>query len=135
MADVFPKIQKMLFSVEPLVKGLELIHAFARGVPYPPYNIVKVDETSYIVEVEAAGFTKDELHIDLKEGVLTVSGALLEPPAEVAYVWHGFSAKDFNRRFSLSQTMTLTDATFVNGVLKVFLQNVVPEQKVDIKEE
>ncbi len=135
MADVFPKITKMLFSVEPLVKGLELVHAFARGVPYPPYNIVKVDDTNYVVEIEAAGFTKDELHIDLKEGVLTVSGQLLEPLPELVYVWHGFSAKDFTRKFHLSQTMTLFDATFVNGVLKVFLQNVVPEQQVDIKEE
>lgn len=95
---------------------------------YPPYNIVKVDDDNYHIEIAVAGFGRDELDVELKEGVLSVEGKK-EDKDETKYLHKGISARHFRRTFTLSDTIVVRGADFVDGILTIKLENVIPEEK------
>lgn len=96
---------------------------------YPPYNIVKVDDDNYHIEIAVAGFTRDELDVELKEGVLSVEGKKEDKETEGSYLHRGISARQFRRTFTLSDTIVVRGADFVDGILTIELENVIPEEK------
>ena len=96
---------------------------------YPPYNIVKTDEDHYAIELALAGFKDDEISIEVKDGVLSVEGRKDEEETETKYLHKGISARHFRRTFTLSDTIVVRDADFVNGILTIGLENVIPEEK------
>lgn len=97
---------------------------------YPPYNIVKVDENSYAIELAVAGFEEHELDIQLKEGVLYVEGEKeTENDEETQYLHKGISNRTFRRSFTLSDTIVVKGANLDHGLLIVNLENVIPEEK------
>jgi molecular chaperone IbpA len=99
---------------------------------YPPYNIAKLDDTHYVVEVAVAGFKETELDVELKEGVLTVKGEQVKPESaeQPQYLHKGISARNFSRTFTLSPDMEVRGATVQNGILAIALEHVVPEEKL-----
>lgn len=96
---------------------------------YPPYNIVKVDDDNYHIEIAVAGFTRDELDVELKEGVLSVEGKKEDKETEGNYLHRGISARQFRRTFTLSDTIVVRGAEFLDGILTIELENVIPEEK------
>jgi len=98
---------------------------------YPPYNIVKVDEDNYAIELAVAGFNKNELTIELKEGVLYIEGKKSHDDVDEStqYLHKGISARSFRRSFTLSDTIVVRGADFNDGILKINLENVIPEEK------
>jgi molecular chaperone IbpA len=98
---------------------------------YPPYNIERVDENAYRLTVAAAGFSADDLAIELKENTLTLFGekkvADGEPPTEMVY--RGIAARAFERRFQLADFVQATGARLENGLLHIDLVREVPEAK------
>lgn len=95
---------------------------------YPPYNIVRVDDDNYIVELAVAGFSEQDLSIELKEQVLTVT-ASAEKKDETDYVHRGIAMRNFERAFTLADTIEVVDANLVDGMLRIELRNVIPEHK------
>jgi molecular chaperone IbpA len=96
---------------------------------YPPHNIVKLDDTHYVVEVAVAGFKQDELDVELKEGVLIIKGDQKKPETELQYLHKGISARNFIRSFTLSPDMEVRGATVTNGILAIALELVIPKEK------
>lgn len=96
---------------------------------YPPYNIAKLDETHYVVEVAVAGFRENELDVELKDGVLTVTGEQEKPENEPQYLHKGISARNFTRTFTLAENMEVRGATVTNGILAIALEHIIPEEK------
>lgn len=97
---------------------------------YPPYNVIKLDDTHYVVEVAVAGFSETELDVELKDGILSVSGEKAKQEEDVTeYLHKGISARSFLRRFTLAENVEVHAATVKNGVLSVALEHVVPEEK------
>ena len=97
---------------------------------YPPYNVVKLDETHYVVEVAVAGFTELELDVELKESVLTVKGEQAKKDtAEPEYLHKGISARNFTRTFTLADNMQVRGATVKNGILAIALEQIIPEEQ------
>jgi molecular chaperone IbpA len=98
---------------------------------YPPYNIERVDENAYRLTVAAAGFSAEDLAIEVKENALTLFGekkvADGEPPAEMVY--QGIAARAFERRFQLADFVQVTGAKLENGLLHIDLVREVPEAK------
>ena len=98
---------------------------------YPPYNIEKTGENGYRVTVAAAGFAQDELTIEVREQLLTISGQ--KKPVEGAekreFVHQGIAARAFERRFHLADHVTVSGASLVNGLLNVDLVREIPEAK------
>lgn len=102
---------------------------------YPPHNIIKTSDTEYLIELAVAGFTIDDLSIEVKDRTLTISGTRV--PADKNYVHQGISAKKFIRTFRLSEHVHVDGADLKNGILSVVLKYIVPEEmrprKVTIK--
>jgi len=97
---------------------------------YPPYNIVKVDDSNYVIEVAIAGFSKDEIEIETKENILTIkSQSRPEGDDDKQYLHKGISNRAFTRAFTLSDDVVVKGATFENGLLNVELERIIPEEK------
>jgi PAS domain S-box-containing protein len=91
--------------------------------------ISKLDDTHYVVEVAVAGFRENELSVELKEGVLTVTGEQVKPENEPQYLHKGISARNFTRTFTLAENMEVRGATVTNGILAIALEHIIPEEK------
>jgi molecular chaperone IbpA len=108
---------------------------------YPPYNIKKVDDKKYVIEMAVAGFSKQELELTLDDGVLTVSGNLAVndqiTDAVTQYLHKGISERAFTRKFTLADNVEIKNAEYINGMLKIWLDRLVPmssSKKIDIKD-
>jgi molecular chaperone IbpA len=93
---------------------------------YPPHNIVKVDEETFLIELAVAGFSEDELEVDVKERTLTVKGDHITKGRE--FIHRGISTKKFRRTFRLSEYVEVHGANLVDGVLAIDLKIVIPEE-------
>jgi len=104
--------------------------SFVATTNYPPYNIVKVDDSNYVIEVAIAGFSKDEIEIETKENILTIkSQSRPEGDDDKQYLHKGISNRAFTRAFTLSDDVVVKGATFENGLLNVELERIIPEEK------
>lgn len=95
---------------------------------YPPYNIVRADDTHYVVEVAVAGFAENEVDVEVKENGLFIKGERAKADAEVEYVHKGIGARDFELTFTMADNMEVRAATVKNGILAVAIEHVVPEE-------
>ena len=93
---------------------------------YPPHNIIRTSDTDYLIELAVAGFTRDELNIEVKDRTLTVKGEHKSKGRE--YIHRGISTKKFKRTFRLSEHVNVNGADLVDGVLSIELKYVVPEE-------
>lgn len=126
--DLFP------FSVgfESLAKRLnEFNDGLAKSVPgYPPYNIKKVDENKYVIELAVAGISKNDIEITLENGVLKISGSSSSADDSCLDVlYKGIAERAFSRTFTLADTIEVKNADLINGMLKIWLENIIPENK------
>jgi molecular chaperone IbpA len=93
---------------------------------YPPHNIVRLTGTDYLIEMAVAGFTRDELSIEVKDRTLTITGEHESKGRE--YIHRGISTKKFKRTFRLSEYVEVHGANLEDGVLSVSLKVVVPDE-------
>lgn len=93
---------------------------------YPPYNILKLGEHDYAIEIAVAGFNKNEIDITVENNKLTVTGQV-DQAKEAEYLHRGIATRDFTREFTLAETVVVRSADMQNGLLVINLQNVVPE--------
>ena len=96
---------------------------------YPPHNVVKKDETHFSVELALAGYTKDDLTVEVKDGILVVAGGKTDGEQEREYLHRGISAKKFTRTFRLSEHVVVDGADFKDGLLVIDLRVEIPEEK------
>ena len=94
---------------------------------YPPYNIKKIDEEHFVIEMAVAGFGKQNLDIELKEDTLTISGNL--DTEDKDYLYQGIANRAFTRKFTLADTVIVKNAELANGLLKIALERFIPEEK------
>ncbi len=96
---------------------------------YPPYNIERTDENSYRVEIAVAGFKPEELNVEVKENLLTVTGRKAANEAdERRFLHRGLAERNFDRRFQLADHVVVEDANLADGLLTVSLRRELPEQ-------
>ena len=93
---------------------------------YPPHNIIKTSDTDYLIELAVAGFSREELSIEVKDRTLTINGEHVSKGRE--YIHRGISTKKFKRTFRLSEHVQVHGADLVDGVLAIELKYVVPEE-------
>lgn len=103
---------------------------------WPPYNISKVDDNHYMIEMALAGFSKHDVDIEMKGSELVISGKM--SPAEGEYIWKGIAERAFAMKFPLADTVKVQNATLMNGMLKVMLENLMVDpnvKKIEIKDQ
>ena len=96
---------------------------------YPPYNIRKVDNLNYIVEMAIAGFGKTDINIEYADNIMTVKSLKKEKTKETDIVHKGISHRSFIRSFALADDMVVKDAKLDNGLLSMYIEKIVPEEK------
>lgn len=96
---------------------------------FPPHNIIKLDDTRYVVELAVAGFSKDEIEITSEDGTLTIKGEKKEKDLEVTYLHRGIGTRSFTKQLTIADTVEVRGAEFKDGILRVGLENVIPEHK------
>ncbi|MEC8980638.1 MAG: Hsp20 family protein [SAR324 cluster bacterium] len=94
---------------------------------YPPYNIRKDEENIYTIEMAVAGFSKEDLEAELKEGILTVRSKQDQDDSE--YLHRGIAKRAFSRSFTLSDDVVIKGADLINGMLTISLERIIPEEK------
>lgn len=101
----------------------------AEGAPgYPPYNIERSDEHNYRVTIAVAGFAENDLGVEVKDNVLTVTGKR-EESGKPAYLHQGIAGRAFERQFQLAEHVVVRGARLENGLLHIDLERIVPEEK------
>ena len=93
---------------------------------YPPYNIEKTDDDAYRISIAVAGFSDDDLHVEVKEHSLIVSAKKAEDEGKT-YLHRGIATRAFERRFTLADHVVVTGASHVDGMLHIDLVREVPE--------
>ena len=124
-----PALHRHAIGFDRMFNELNRTFANSRADNYPPHNVVKLDETHYVIEVAVAGFAETEIDVELKENVLTVKGEQTKSETEVEYLHKGISARNFVRTFTLADNMEVRGATVKNGILAVALEQIVPEEQ------
>lgn len=94
---------------------------------YPPYNIEVVKENNYAITIAAAGFKKNELDIQVENGVLTVNGKKEADDESKNFLHRGIASRSFERKFNLADHIEVVNADLADGLLTVFLVKEVPE--------
>ena len=94
---------------------------------YPPYNIEKTAEDAYRISIAVAGFTPEELSVEVKDGHLHVAARKADSDAERTWLHRGIATRAFERRFALADHVKVTGATHEHGMLHIDLMREIPE--------
>ena len=98
---------------------------------FPPYNIRKTDDFKHVIELALAGFSKDEIEVVLTDGVLEIKSAdvMTDKDPNEGLVHKGIAKRAFTRKFTLADDIEIKDAKLENGLLRIDLEQIVPEHK------
>jgi molecular chaperone IbpA len=110
----------------------DLMDSYAdQSAGYPPYNIERSDDTHYRVTLAVAGFGEKDLNIEVREGVLTVTGerSESEKSENKGLLYQGIAGRSFERRFQLADHVEVRSAKLENGLLFIDLERLIPEEK------
>ena len=129
-----PIIERMSRAAEQTVKLAQ---------NYPPYNIKKIDENKYTIEMAVAGFAKQDIEIELVDDKLIIKGNVrsgedAEQDSKGEWTWpqvlyQGLAMRPFTRQFTLADNVEIHNAELVNGILKIVLEAIIPEEKKPVK--
>ena len=121
----------------------DLVANSAATAGYPPFNLKKTDDNVYVIEMAVAGFGKQDIELTLEDNKLKIKGnttvdTLVEDGINQTFLHKGISDRPFERTFSLADNVVVNNAQMVNGLLKIWLEHIIPEdkkpKKIDITE-
>ena len=95
---------------------------------FPPYNIQKGGDYNYTIELALAGFSKDDIEVEVADGTLSVRSDKKSEPDDYS-IHRGISYRRFDRKFTLADDIVVAGASLENGLLRIELERVVPEEK------
>ena len=94
---------------------------------FPPYNVKKIDEDNYLIELAVAGYDRDDIDIKVEKDTLIIKGGK-ENDKEAEYLHKGIAGRDFTQTFTLGEYMIVKSASLDNGMLNVKIEREVPEE-------
>jgi len=121
----------------------DLVANSAATAGYPPFNLKKTDDNVYVIEMAVAGFGKQDIELTLEDNKLKIAGhttveSLTEDGIGQQFLHKGISDRPFQRTFSLADNVVVNNAQMVNGLLKIWLEHIIPEdkkpKKIDIED-
>lgn len=130
MSFVLPKSFNTTVGFEPILKKLaEMSDSLPKIPTYPPYNIRQTGDNTYVIEIAVAGFGRQDLELELEDGKLTVKGNVHTNDTDDNYIFKGIADRAFTRQFTLADTVEIKNADLINGMLKIWLERFIPEDK------
>ncbi len=127
----FKDMDKFFVGFDDTFNRLAKVHDdLTKNIPnYPPYNIKKTSENTYVIEVAVAGFGKQDIEIELADNKLFIRGNVQNTEDDGNFLFKGIANRAFTRTFALDDQVEVKDAEMINGMLKVFLERIIPEYK------
>ena len=123
-------VAKSAIGFDPIIKRLGQVMDNMPKIPtYPPYNIRKIDDNKYVIEIAVAGFGKQDIEIEMLDGTSTVKGNISANEIPEDYIFKGIADRAFTRHFTLADSVEVKNADLVNGLLKIWLERFIPEDK------
>jgi molecular chaperone IbpA len=122
---------------------MDLVANSAATAGYPPFNLKKTDDNVYVIEMAVAGFGKNDIELTLEDNKLKIAGhttvdSLTQDGIGQQFLHKGISDRPFERTFSLADNVVVNNAQYINGLLKVWLEHIIPEdkkpKKIDIED-
>lgn len=129
--DVFKDFDKVFIGFDDTYNRFAKMHDdIAKSIPnYPPYNIRKTADNKYSIEIAVAGFAKQDIDIEIEGGKLIVKGNVAQENESNNYLFKGIANRAFTRTFALDDQIEVKDAEIFNGMLKIFLERIIPDHK------
>jgi molecular chaperone IbpA len=136
--SLFPQWASLHKTLDPFTVGFDdvldqirdISETVSKASPgYPPYNIKQVKENKYVIEMAVAGFAKTDIEVTLEGNKLVIKGSTIDSSDDNDnYIYKGIANRNFNRAFTLADKVEIKDAEIANGMLKVWLENMVKVQ-------
>jgi molecular chaperone IbpA len=124
-----PSIHKIAVGFDNLFDELNRLSS-VQTQNYPPHNVIKHTDDRFTIEVAVAGFGESELDVSLDNNALIISGSKVrEEMLNYEYLHRGLSSRDFTQTFQLAEHVEVIHAEVKNGILSVYLERKVPEEK------
>lgn len=124
----FSNLSKGSIGFDDLIKRLgETFKGIPNIANFPPYNIKKIKDNTYQIEMAVAGFGKQDIEITIENGVLTINGN--STTNEGDYLYKGIAERSFTRKFAIADQIEVKNAELINGLLKIWLEAMIPESK------
>jgi molecular chaperone IbpA len=142
------KFDKFFVGSDKFLKKIQetadLVANTAASAGYPPFNLKKIDDNVYVIEMAVAGFGKQDIELTLEDNKLKIAGhttvdTLTEDGINQQFLHKGISDRPFQRTFTLADNVVVNNAQYVNGLLKIWLEHIIPDEKkpkkIEIQEE
>lgn len=148
-ARAFKNLDSFFVGFDDIAKKVtEAQKAATDAAKYPPYNLKKIDENRYTIELAVAGFAKQDLEIEIADDKLIIKGNTTSDDTcredGSSWAWpeilhQGLAMRPFTRTFTLADNVEIRGASLLNGILKIALEAIIPEhkkpKKVEIKDD
>jgi len=127
----FKDFDKFFVGFDDQFNRLQKLHDdFTKNIPnYPPYNIRKTGDNNYTIELAVAGFGQSEIDIEIDGGKLIIRGNVGNDTETNDYLFKGIAARAFTRSFAIDDQVEVKGAELFNGMLKIALERMIPEEK------
>ena len=137
--EMFKDFDKFYVGFDDQYNRLTKLHDdLTKNIPnYPPYNIKKTGENTYSIEIAVAGFGTQDIEIELADNKLIVKGNASSDETSDNFLFKGIANRAFTRQFALEDQIEVQNAEMFNGLLKIFLEKIIPEhrkpKKIEVK--
>ena len=130
LPQAFKDFDKVCVGFDDQFSKLSKMHDdLTKHIPnYPPYNIRKVNDNTYVIEIAVAGFSKSEIEVEFADDKLIVSGNAQDDDS-ADWLYKGIATRNFTRTFALDDKIEIKGAALINGMLKIALEKIIPDHK------
>lgn len=109
---------------------LDALDMVADKPSFPHHNVIKAGENLYTVELAVAGFSREDIDIEVEKNILHIRGKITNDVSEnKTYIHRGIATRSFHKTITLADTIQVKGADLNNGILSIELENVIPEEK------
>ena len=122
--SAFPQIESRLIGFDRVFDAVQRVNTAESN--FPPYNIKKIDDENYEIQIALAGFLKSELGITVEDGNLIVKGEQAET-SKTEYLHKGIAERNFTRTWSLAESVKVSGSELKDGVLTINYLNKIPD--------
>ena len=127
--SAFPQVESRLIGFDRVFDAVNRLHLIEGGQSnsFPPYNIKKLDNENYQIQIALAGYKKEELSVVVEDGNLVVKGE--QEKSEDEFLHKGIAERNFTRTWALADDVKVTGSKLKDGVLTISLVHEIPEEK------
>lgn len=133
LANFFPDLKAWSVGFDREWEMLEdLQDSLVKEAPsYPPYNIKKIGDNKYEIEMAVAGFSKKDLQVKVRNNQLIIEGnkETKEETKDVDYVYKGIASRHFRQAFAMADHLKVNKSEFKDGILRITLEGEIPEER------